>query len=151
MVHGDDRKIMLIDFGLAKVVNTSGARTQGGTAFSSSREKFAGKEYHAGDDMWGFGCVLAELANRRALTGQPWITLPGEPSYLSSLIDGAKAFSQKIGDIVSGLLELNVKSRLSARGISRLLVAKAEAKVRTHTHTHTHSCNPGIKRLVEGL
>ena len=39
MVHDDDRKIKLIDFGLARVVSTSGARTHGGTAFYDHQQQ----------------------------------------------------------------------------------------------------------------
>jgi hypothetical protein len=94
--------------------------------------------------MWGFGCVLAELANRRALTGQPWITFPGEPSKLSSLIDGAKEFSQTIGEIVSRLLELDVKSRLSAQEVSDLLHARQAEEERRMQTASTPEASGGV-------
>jgi hypothetical protein len=88
--------------------------------------------------------VLTELANRRVLTGQPWITFPGEPSKLSSLTDGAKEFSQTIGEIVSQLLELDVKSRLSAEEVSDLLHARQAEEQRRMQTTSPPEASGGV-------
>jgi serine/threonine protein kinase len=76
MVHDDDRKIKLINFGLVKVVNTSVVRTQGCTLFYTSRERSDCQEYDTGDNMWGFGCTNGtsqqEGADRSTLDNLPW-------------------------------------------------------------------------------
>lgn len=61
-------EIKLADLSLAAAVNPSGGhQTKVGTDAYSSYEKRNSKRYGTEDDIWGLGCVFAELLTRRRL------------------------------------------------------------------------------------
>ena len=78
---GADRRVMLLDFGIAKAVARDGEGPDGtytrtapgavlGTAPYMSPEQIRGDEVDAGTDIWAFGCLFYEmLSGRRAFRG----------------------------------------------------------------------------------
>ena len=104
----------LIDLGLAVVVRSSGAHSKVGTAAYASKEKsIPNLSYGPPDDMWGAGCVLAELATRQPLRGALWMNEVQEDR--ERVIRDSKALSPTLGELVRGLLDVRPGFRLTAK------------------------------------
>jgi serine/threonine protein kinase len=104
--------IKIIDLGLARIVSSSTtAHTRAGTSIYASREKMLGERYNHGDDMWALGCVLIELMTRETLRFSLW----SNESTRSTLLRRCCEVDEALGDIVTGLLTVDMNDRPTSR------------------------------------
>ena len=130
MVSRDGKSVCVIDLGLAKCIDAQASKTHrfgrgvGAPAYAS-REKFEGSDYGPADDMWGVGCVLAELGARRALQGALW----SNDRLRRELISVTQKLDQLLGKAVHHLLHMDQERRILASQLRVLLSDLGERNV----------------------
>lgn len=130
-IEGDEEyEIKLADLGLATVKSSIGKRTIVGTDIYSSYEKLHGERYNSEDDIWGLGCVFAELLTGRRLHGKGegnWGVLMSsklsrmqlkKQEVLQACVDA----DEKIGQLVGKMLREVPAERPNAKSLLESLV-----------------------------
>jgi hypothetical protein len=127
MLTQETQDIKIIDLGLACVMQDSiiGQQTVVGHLTYASYEKSIGNAYNGMDDMWGLGCIFAELMVGIKISGP--INHPTNRETVQrrlNLIADCKERHADMGRIIQCLLEPYPDKRLSAAQVEVRLVAQ---------------------------
>ena len=140
-------KIKIGDFGIAKVLNSTGelAKTAIGTPYYISPEICQEKRYNHKSDVWSLGCILYEMATlKHAFDGRNMKIL------VMKIVRGKhgqlpRQFSSEVRKLVNDMLRLNPKVRPSVndmlarqvlhKHVSNLLSDTAARRVQSHCNS----------------
>jgi Tol biopolymer transport system component len=146
LTSNDNDKVKILDFGLAKALDTEGSSadisssptisrmaTQAGiilgTAAYMSPEQAKGKTVDRRTDIWAFGCVLYEmLTGRMAFSGETTTdtlaaVIRSEPDWTALPANTPPG----IGNLLQRCLKKDAKQRLQAIGDARIAIEEAAA------------------------
>lgn len=119
-------KIKLIDLGTASAMRTVATKmSRVGTSVYFSYEKANDIPYDGRDDVWAAGCVFAELLTKSRLTQRGGAihlyTNKAVNDRRLTLLSDCKRIDERLGSIVSHMLEPEQEKRCTAEELSRCL------------------------------
>jgi len=145
LLIGDDRRLKLADFGLARIFGDEETRITYKVVtlpYRAPELLFGAREYGVGVDIWSIGCIMAELMARKIFlpgtsdedqlgkifwmfgtpTEKEWPKMAALKNYVKfterapvSLRDMFKAYSAEAIDLLEGLMKINPLDRLTAQ------------------------------------
>eukprot|EP01065_Artemidia_motanka_P050663 TRINITY_DN8716_c0_g1_i1.p1 TRINITY_DN8716_c0_g1~~TRINITY_DN8716_c0_g1_i1.p1 ORF type:complete len:881 (+),score=176.71 TRINITY_DN8716_c0_g1_i1:72-2645(+) len=154
LVADGGRRLVITDFGLARRLESTYCETRAGTLEYLAPESW-NSHYGVEADMWGIGCILNVLVTRALARGGLRHSAPLFVAALAGRRDfrrelyaeiRQRGFSPHTADVVSGLLNPDVKARLSAASVLRLLGGSAELASPRHAADHAAGSPPRNSR-----
>uniref|UniRef100_A0A7S3YXB3 non-specific serine/threonine protein kinase n=1 Tax=Lotharella globosa TaxID=91324 RepID=A0A7S3YXB3_9EUKA len=126
-----DGMIQLGDFGISKVLETTGsfAQTCIGTPYYMSPELFQNKKYNFKSDVWALGCVLYEMATLKhafdanSINGLAMKIIRGKYPKLSS------TYSRSLHSLVASMLTIEPRRRPSIKKILNERIVQKRLKL----------------------
>eukprot|EP00756_Hemistasia_phaeocysticola_P026408 Hpha_TRINITY_DN16059_c3_g4::TRINITY_DN16059_c3_g4_i1::g.117207::m.117207 len=118
LMSDDGRRVVITDFGLARLVEQTYMHTHAGTMAFMAPEAFGGP-YDTKVDIWSTGCIIYAMATRRVRNCKVMCVHAGRKGFYQELASAIleRGYSPLVVDLVRQMLQVNRHARPSAEEV----------------------------------
>eukprot|EP01065_Artemidia_motanka_P040980 TRINITY_DN5236_c1_g2_i1.p1 TRINITY_DN5236_c1_g2~~TRINITY_DN5236_c1_g2_i1.p1 ORF type:complete len:1270 (+),score=379.09 TRINITY_DN5236_c1_g2_i1:300-4109(+) len=118
LMSNDLKRIVVTDFGLARLVDQTYMHTHAGTMAFMAPEAFGGP-YDTKVDIWSIGCIIYTMSTRRVRNCKVMCVHVGRKGFYQEVADAilSQGYSALVVDLVRQMLQVNRHARPSAEEV----------------------------------